>query len=155
MKRLFFFLIAISTLLFTACDKDNDSQLKEGRWNCYRDPQSEDFVFSMILKDGVADIYIIAWGDHLKAPYTYNENILHFDFSISQAWDARTGTAESWGWEAGNMDPETFKLSDGYTWWEMDQQTFEDDVNLLQDMEFIVSSDSEAAGGFGVWKRVK
>lgn len=160
MKKFLFYALATAVmgLSFTSCDKEeDDSNAKvslDGRWDGYRKGDghgSQDMT--LIFKGNQVDVYIIAWGDHLKGTYTYKDNTLTFSFKNEEAYDALIVDGEYKGWFAGDgaFDPETLELTSTeeypYQWYVMDEDTFEMDVEFLSSFEFKLIDGKTARGG--------
>lgn len=108
----------------------------DGRWEALRDnddPSSTAFV--ALFEGDNLDLYIIAWGQHLSGTYSYEDGTIIYDITAGlQAYtdvsiNPDTGEMESSSWQAGNLDPTTLTLSDGYDWYSMSDE----DLSNLQD----------------------
>ena len=167
MRKFFFLAIATAMLgmTFTSCDnekenaKEDDSNKTfslDGRW----DYLPEDAKvgegqqrLTLIFDGSNVDLYIVAWGDHLKGTYTYENNKLNFSFKNENAWDALIVDGSSWGWDAGDgaLDPETFDLryteSRPYLWYQMKPEEFSSDMRFLSNFDFRLVDDNKAEGG--------
>lgn len=154
MRKIMIAVMAAVAMMFVSCNKaqtGGDSDVKlEGRWNAYVqgtpttvDEARVSFIFSGTNN---VDIYIIAWGHHLKGTYEIKDGLMHFNLSRDKAQYAKT--TEYFEWSAGNMDPETFELSEGYSWLDMDDETFQQDTDfLLHDHTWEQVSATEAKWG--------
>ena len=160
MKKFLFFAIATAMLglTFTSCDKDNEeennSNVKvslDGRW----DGAPKGFPYAqqnmtLIFKGNQVDVYILAWGDHLKGTYKYENDSLSFSFKLEDALDARKYTDEqSWGWNFGDgaLNPETLELSEPYDWYPMSESDFEGDKAYLSEFSFKLIDEKTAESG--------
>ncbi len=162
MKKFWF--LAIATVMlgmtFTSCDKEkeDDSNVKaslEGRW----DGAPAGFPYehqnmTLIFKGNDVDVYIIAWGDHLKGTYKYENDSLYFSFDKKNAFDARMYTGEdAWSWDIsdGAFNAETLELSYTeampYQWYPMDESDFEMDIEFLRSFSFKLTDEKTAIGG--------
>ena len=127
-----------------------------GRWDCLPEDaqvgQGEQRL-TLIFDSTNVDVYIVAWGDHLRGTYTYENDTLYFSFKNEDAWDAQIIDEYSQGWFVGDgaLDPETFYLTYTeeypYRWYQMDSEVFNDDVQWLSDFEFKFIDENKASGG--------
>ena len=123
MKKLFLALVAVAALLVVSCTKD-ETTLK-GRWEAPRMADTpDDIAFVALFGEQNLDLYIIAWGQHLKGTYTWNNDVV--TYHITEASQAYTnvsydeeGNMTTWEWMAGNLDASTLTLSSGYSWYPM------------------------------------
>ena len=158
MKKFLFFAIATAMLgmTFTSCDKEkeDDSNVKvslDGRW----DGAPKGFPYAqqnmtLIFKGNQVDVYILAWGDHLKGTYKYENDSLSFSFKLEDAFDARHYTdEESWSWNMadGALNPETLELSEPYDWYPMSESDFEGDKAYLSGFSFRLIDEKTAESG--------
>jgi hypothetical protein len=166
MKKFLFFAIATAMLgmTFTSCDNEKDNAKEDepkktysldGRWDCAPNGWvgiGEQRI-TLIFNGSNVDVYIVAWGDHLKGTYTYENNKLNFSFRIEDALDALYVHEGSRGWFFGDgaLDPETFELTytDAlpYRWYPMNEDVFNTDVDWLKDFEFRIIDEETAEGG--------
>jgi hypothetical protein len=120
MKKLFFAFMAFATLLSVSCTKDDETSLK-GRWEAPRmSDMPDDIAFVALFGEQDLDLYIIAWGQHLKGTYTWNNDVV--TYHITEASQAYTnvsydeqGNMATWEWMAGNLDASTLTLASGYS----------------------------------------
>ena len=170
MKKFLFFAIATAMLgmTFTSCDEKenlNENEKRDdsnktfsliGRWDYLPEDaqvgQGEQRL-TLIFDSTNVDVYIVAWGDHLRGTYTYENDSLYFSFKNEDAWDALIVEGGSWGWfhSDGALDPETFYLTYTedlpYRWYQMKAEEFRSDVNFLSNFEFKVINAEKASGG--------
>ena len=158
-KFLFYALVtAVMGLSFTSCDKEeDDSNAKvslDGRWDGTRKGGGHGFQdMTLIFNGNEVDVYIIAWGDHLKGTYTYQNDSLYFSFKNENAYDALIVDEYSKGWNFsdGAFDPETLELTYTeeypYRWYLMDPENFDMDVEFLSSFEFKLIDEKTAVGG--------
>ena len=161
MKKILFYAIATAMLglSFTSCDEEeieDNSQTKvslDGRWDGTRKGGghgSQDMT--LIFNGNEVDVYIIAWGDHLKGTYPYQNDSLYFSFKNENAYDALIIDGDYKGWFVGDgaFDPETLELTYTeelpYRWYKMDEEQFETDVNFLSSFEFHLIDGKTAVG---------
>ena len=142
MKKLLFAIVAITSLMAMSCQKDEDTTNKDsetsikGRWEAPRFAETpEDIAFVAIFGEKDLDMYIIAWGQHLKGTYTWTDNKVKFNIvEAKQAYTDVTyddeGNMNGWSWEAGNLDASTLELTSGYEWYSM---TEEDQARAKED----------------------
>ena len=171
MKKFLFFAIATAMLgmTFTSCDEKenlNENEKRDdsnktfsfiGRWDYLPEEaqvgQGEQRL-SLIFADSTnVDLYIVAWGDHLKGTYTYENDTLYFSFKREDALDALIVQKDSWGWSASDeaLDPETFYLTYTealpYRWYQMKPEVFKAAMDLVSKFEFKVINAEKASGG--------
>jgi hypothetical protein len=160
MKKFLFYALATAVmgLSFTSCDKEeDDSNAKvslDGRWDGTRKGGGHGFQdMTLIFNGNEVDVYIIAWGDHLKGTYTYQNDSLYFSFKNENAYDALIVDEHYKGWNVsdGAFDPETLELTYTeeypYRWYVMDPEDFEMDVEFLSSFEFKLIDEKTAVGG--------
>lgn len=161
MKKFLFFAIttAVMGLSFTSCDKENDDDSNttvslDGRWDGTRRGGGHGFQdMTLIFNGNEVDVYIIAWGDHLKGTYTYQNDSLTFSFKNENAYDALIVEDNYKGWNVsdGAFDPETLELTSTeelpYQWYVMDEEDFEMDVDFLSSFGFKLIDEKTAVGG--------
>ena len=122
MKKILFYAIATAMLglSFTSCDEEeieDNSQTKvslDGRWDGTRKGGGHEFQdMTLIFNGNEVDVYIIAWGDHLKGTYTYQNDSLYYSFKNENAYDALIVEEGYKGWFMGDgaFDPETLELT--------------------------------------------
>ena len=117
-----------------------------GRWNGYMGESSAHGMV-YIFGDSLVDIYIIAWGEHLKGTYAHKNGILYFN--LIEGYNARFYGSDglSWWWEAGNLDAETLKLTEGCNWYQMDEEVFNERKQEISSFTVALGSDTKAYGG--------
>jgi len=162
MKKILFFVIATAMLglTFTSCDKEKEDDSKktyslDGRWDGVPEGVQVGIGeqrITLIFDGNKVEVYIVAWGDHLKGTYTYENDTLNFSFKIEDAKDALIVDGDSWGWSASDeaLDPETFELTYTeelpYRWYQMKPQEFAMDMDLLRDFPFKMVNEKKAIG---------
>ena len=167
MKKFLFFAIATAMLgmTYTSCDNEkengkDDGSTKtfsfDGRWDYLpKDAQvgiGEQRI-TLFFDGNNVDVYIVAWGDHLKGTFTYENDKLNFSFNREDARDALIVKGDSRGWFMSDeaLDPETFELkyteSLPYRWYQMQQEEFNADMDLLKNFEFKFIDEDKAEGG--------
>ena len=157
-----FFAIALTVLslaAFASCngeDKEENASL-EGRWNAGRYSDTpDDYAFCLIISGNKMDAYIVAWGEHFEGTYTYSDNEINYNITkASKAWTGvsydENGNMVSWAWETGNMDQETFELSEGYGWYPMSEEDLADRKEMLSKFKFQIKGDTAASSDlFGI-----
>lgn len=123
MKKLFLALVAVAALLGVSCTKDETTLT--GRWEAPRMADTpDDIAFVALFGEQNLDLYIIAWGQHLKGTYTWNNDVV--TYHITEASQAYTnvaydeeGNMTNWEWMADNLDASTLTLASGYSWYPM------------------------------------
>lgn len=123
MKKLFLALVAVAALLGVSCTKDETTLT--GRWEAPRMADTpDDIAFVALFGEQNLDLYIIAWGQHLKGTYTWNNDVV--TYHITEASQAYTnvaydeeGNMTNWEWMADNLDAGTLTLASGYSWYPM------------------------------------
>lgn len=159
MKRFLYYVIATAMLgmIFTSCDKEKDNEVNlDGRWDGVPEGVQVGIGeqrITLMFDGNKVDVYIVAWGDHLKGTYTYENDKLDFSFKNEDAYDALIIQENYRGWNIadGALDPETFELKYTeelpYRWYQMDAEQFEMDVDFLKDFTFKIVDDKKAVGG--------
>jgi len=165
MKRILFIAIATAMLgmTFTSCDKEKENEddskktfSLDGRWDYVPEGTPVGIGeqrITLIFNGSNVDVYIVAWGDHLKGTFTYENNILNFSFRNEDALDALIVHDSYRGWNAGDdaLDPETFELTytdaKPYRWYQMSEGQFNTDVDWLKNFEFRFIDEETADGG--------
>ena len=155
MKKLLFALMAICALATVSCTKDDETSLK-GRWEAPRFSDTpDDIAFVAIFGEKDLDLYIIAWGQHLKGTYTWANDVVKFN--ITEAQQAFTnvtfddaGNMISWEWMAGNLDAATLTLSEGYNWYTMADEEWERAVDEFGEFEFKVNGNTATSTLVGI-----
>ena len=122
-----------------------DKKVSTGRWNGLMGEDASDYGIVYFFYENEVEFYIIAWGEQLKGSYTHEGGVINF--SLREGYNARTGDAESWSWEAGNLDPETLRLTEGYEWRQMDSEVLSERKQELEKFTFALVSDVKAYGG--------
>lgn len=138
--------------------------LTDGRWDAPRwgyKPESytehEDYWCSLIVDGSNLDVYVLAWGFHMKGTYTQDGGFLKYN--VTNIWQGIYRDAYSWGWSAvgppteayedgwdytvPNMNPETFEVK--YPWTIEEGNPLENDV--ISDMPFVITADGKFAYG--------
>ena len=121
-----------------------DKQVSTGRWNGLMGEDGSDCGIVFFFYENEVEFYIIAWGEQLKGSFTHEGGIINFN--LREGYKARIGDAESWSWEAGNLDPETLRLTEGYEWWQMDNEVLSERKQELEKITFALVSDVKAYG---------
>lgn len=121
-----------------------DKKVSDGRWDGYMGELS-DHGFVYLFNGDNVDIYIIAWGEHLKGTFTHEGGIINFN--LREGYNARIGDATNWSWEAGNLDPKTLQITQGYEWWQMDEEVLNERKQEVEKFTFALVSDVKAYGG--------
>ena len=121
-----------------------DKKVSDGRWNGFVGEDGDDHGMVYIFNGNDIDIYIIAWGEHLKGSFTHEGGVM--SVNLSKGYNARIGDEESWSWEAGNLDPETLELTPGYSWWQMDEEVLRERQQEVAKFTFALVSDVKAYG---------
>ena len=122
-----------------------DKKVSSGRWNGLMGEDESDCGIVYFFYENEVEIYIIAWGEQLKGSYTHEGGVI--SFNLREGYNARIGDTESWSWEAGNLDPETLSLTEGYEWWQMDSEVLSERKQELEKFTFALVSDVKAYGG--------
>ena len=148
--RKVFLIFAAFAALFISCEK-NDTNSLDGRWDGVMDEsevgkgmQRLTFIFN----GNNVDVYIVAWGDHIKGTYTYENNILNVN--VTEAWDAliKTESYSGWNMADGALDPETFELKYTdelpYRWYAMEEDEKKKDIEFLSNIDFTITGNGKA-----------
>ena len=110
-------------------------KLGNGRWDAPHDgvkPADENSVYndywiSLIVDNNVADLYVLAWGFHVRGTYTHENG--SFKYDSPAFWQGIYRYGDSFGWSAygapGSYDPEVHGqyVDDGVA--NMNPQTFQ------------------------------
>ncbi len=155
MKKLLFALVAVSTLMFMSCTKDDETSLI-GRWEAPRFSDTpDDIAFVAIFGERDLDMYIIAWGQHLKGTYTWSNDVVKYN--ITEAYQAFTdvtydesGNMTSWSWMAGNLDAATLTLSSPYEWYPMTGEDLAQAKEDFGEFEFKVNGNTATSTLVGI-----
>ena len=165
MKKFLFALVAIATILTVSCGKDDKTDTDtttsaatslKGRWDAPRFSDApEDIAFVAIFGEQDLDLYVIAWGQHMKGTYTWSNNVVKFN--ITEAYNAFTdvtfdgeGHMTSWSWNAGNLDAATLTLSSGYDWYQMTGESLERAKEDFGEFEFSVNGNTATSSMVGI-----
>lgn len=130
----------------------------DGRWEAqrYNDSANSDVAFVALFDGEYLDLYIIAWGQHYMGTYSYADGIMTYD--ITSAHQAYTdvsyddeGNMISYNWEAGNLDPTTLQLTNGYEWYHMNEEDLSGYREELAQFSFIRQDNNTATTSlFGI-----
>ena len=129
----------------------------DGRWDALRHENEPGSTAFVALFDGEhLDLYIIAWGQHYMGRYSYADGVITYDVaSAHQAYTDVTydneGNMISHSWQAGNLDPTTLQLADGYQWYPMNEEDLNSYGEELAQFSFIRQDNSTATTSlFGI-----
>ncbi|MBQ8703268.1 MAG: hypothetical protein IJ524_02705 [Bacteroidales bacterium] len=155
MKKLLFALVAVSALLTVSCTKNDETSLK-GRWEAPRFAENpDDIAFVAIFGEEDLDLYVIAWGQHMKGTYTWSNDVVKYN--ITEANQAYTdvaydneGNMTSWSWMAGNLDAATLTLSSGYDWYPMTGEELARAKEEFGEFEFKVNGNTATSTLVGI-----
>ena len=136
--------------------EEQESSL-DGRWEAQRNKdQSGDIAFVALFEGEYLDLYIIAWGQHYMGTYSYADGVITYDIaSAHQAYTDVTydneGQMATYSWEAGNLDPTTLELADGYEWYHMNEEDLSGYMEDLAQFSFIRRDNNTATSTlFGI-----
>ena len=121
-----------------------DKQVSTGRWNGLMGEDGSDCGIVYFFYENEVEFYIIAWGEQFKGSFTHEGGIINFN--LREGYNARIGQEGSWSWEAGNLDPETLRLTEGYEWRQMDNEVLSERKQELEKFTFALVSDVKAYG---------
>lgn len=121
-----------------------DKQVSTGRWNGLMGEDGSDCGIVYFFYENEVEFYIIAWGEQFKGSFTHEGGIINFN--LREGYNARIGQEGSWSWEAGNLDPETLQLTEGYEWRQMDNEVLSERKQELEKFTFALVSDVKAYG---------
>lgn len=159
MKKLLFALVAVAALMAVSCTKDEESNPAssiKGRWEAPRFSDApDDIAFVAIFGEKDLDLYIIAWGQHLKGTYTWSDDVVKYNITgADQAYTDVTyddsGNMNSWSWEAGNLDAATLTLSSGYDWYPMSAEDLARTKEDFSEFGFKVSGSTASSSLVGI-----
>ena len=167
MKKFIFALMAATALMAVSCDKNDEDETTPatntptetslvGRWDAPRFPDTpEDIAFVAIFGAQDLDLYVIAWGQHMKGTYTWSNNVVKYN--ITEAYNAYTdvsydedGNMTNWSWNAGNLDAATLTLSSGYDWYPMTEDNLTQAKEDFGEFEFIVNGNTATSSLVGI-----
>ena len=161
MKKTLFALVAAAALMAVSCSKDKETTNPAetsliGRWEAPRFSETpEDIAFVAIFGEHDLDLYVIAWGQHLKGTYTWSNNVV--EYNITEAYNAFTdvtfdsdGNMTGWSWEAGNLDAATLALSAGYDWYPMTEEDLTRAKEDFGEFEFKVNGNTATCSLVGI-----
>ena len=146
--------------LFSSCKKDEEktegNASIEGRWDALRFADNpDDIAFVAIFAGENLDLYVIPWGQHMKGTYTLTNGTLIYN--ITEAYQAYTdvtydddGNMTSWSWWAGNLDATTLELSEGFDWYAMGSEAFEQAKEDFGQFEFKISGNTATSTLVGI-----
>lgn len=166
MKKILFALVAAMALLAVSCSKDEttatatsnsstETSLK-GRWDAPRYQETpEDIAFVAIFGEQELDLYVIAWGQHLKGTYTWANNTVKYNITeASKAYTDVTydgeGNMTDWSWSAGNLDATTLTLSSGYEWYPMTEENLAQARTDFGEFPFTVNGNTATSSMVGI-----
>lgn len=145
MKKLLIALGVAIMALATSCTPDAAGV--DGRWNGYREDRPDDYFVSCFFKDNSSvEMWIIAWGEKYTGTYTVNGSNL--TVTVDKAWrsEKRDGNSREWGMANGSItSQETFALGEGFQWYPLEGQEFEDRHQEISDT-FTIVLDSATTG---------
>lgn len=155
-------------LLFKDGVNVQSGKLGNGRWDAPHDgvkPADENSVFndywiSLIVDNGVADLYVLAWGFRVRGTYTHENGVFKFDSPAF--WQGIFRNGDSYGWSAygapgsydpevygeyvddgvANMNPQTFAIKQP---WYIEQGDVMENYRAVRDIKLVVSDDGKEA----------
>lgn len=152
MKKLLFAFMAVVAFVAVSCSKTEEeggSTSLVGRWEAPRFAETpEDIAFVAIFGEQDLDLYVIAWGQHMKGTYTYADNVVRYN--ITEAYNAYTGEEGSMGWNAGNLDAATLTLASGYEWYPMTEENLARAIEDFGEFEFKVDGNTATSSLVGI-----
>lgn len=104
-------------------------KLSDGRWDATHDglrPEAytDEVDYNMCLKveGSKVDLYVPVWGLHIQGTFTLSNGLMNITTDEDHIWKALVINVTDqynydFGWNAGNMNPETFELLNGYSWY--------------------------------------
>ena len=170
MKKLMFVLATVAAFMTVSCTKTENEETPGttgttetpenttsiiGRWEAPRFSDTpEDIAFVALFGETDLDLYVIAWGQHLKGTYTWaNDSV---NYNITEAYKAYTDVTfdddgnMTGSWVGGNLDAATLTLTEGYNWYPMT----EEDMNRAKEnygkFEFKVNGNSATSTLVGI-----
>ncbi len=129
----------------------------DGRWDALRHENEPGSTAFVALFDGEhLDLYIIAWGQHYLGRYSYADGVITYDIESAQqaytdvSYD-QEGNMVSHSWAAGNLDPTTLQLGEGYEWYHMNEEDLSGYKEDLAQFSFIRQDNNTATSAlFGI-----
>lgn len=115
--------------------------LGDGRWDAPHEgvkpkayDENADYRMCMVVSGTKIDLYVPMWGYHIQGTFTLAEGKLHIETDDDHIWAGKeihksSDGSGSIGWNAWgeteddgpSMNPETFALSDTYTWYTVNE----------------------------------
>ncbi len=101
----------------------------DGTWKAPRSAeQPNDIALVLNFSGNNLTLYIIAWGMRFEGTYSYANNAV--TYTITKGYKALTdvsydgeGKMTGYSWMAGNLDPDTLQLTEGYSWYDATDAT--------------------------------
>lgn len=127
-------------------------KVADGRYDLFTDASADDTMAVFIFKGNKADLYIIAWGEHLSGTFTHENGVLTMNIT---AGECLSEESDHLSWFAPGLDPETLEPYAQYDWYDMmnlDEWTadrFNGDKEMFSKMTFVLTSDREGYGQAG------
>lgn len=103
--------------------------LGNGRWDATHnglkpEAYTDEVDYNMCLKveGSEVDLYVPVWGVHIQGTFTLSDGRMTISTDEDHIWKALVINVTDqynydFGWNAGNMNPETFELLNGYSWY--------------------------------------
>lgn len=160
MKKTLFALVAAAALMAVSCSKDEETTTPKaslvGRWEAPRfADEPEDIALVAIFGEQDLDLYVIAWGEHMKGTYTWSDNVVRFN--ITEGYNAYTdvvydedGNIVGHSWNAGNLDATTLTLSSGYSWYPMTEEDLSRAKENFGEFEMKVNGNTATSSLVGI-----
>lgn len=102
--------------------------LTDGRWDAPHDgvkpaeyTDQVDYNMCLLVEGNTVDLYVPMWGLHIQGSFTLSDGKMNISTDAENIWKAVVIEGDenygSIGWNAGNMNPETFELMGEYKWY--------------------------------------
>ena len=153
--------MAFATIFAASCSKDEEktegNASIEGRWDASRFADNpDDIAFVAIFAGENLDLYVIPWGQHMKGTYTLTNGTLIYN--ITEAYQAYTdvtydddgGYSGQWLVVSGQCCRITGELSEGFDWYAMGSEAFEQAKEDFGQFEFKISGNTATSTLVGI-----
>lgn len=107
--------------------------LTDGRWDAPHDgvkpaeyTDQVDYNMCLLIEGNTVDLYVPVWGEHIQGTFTLSDGWMYISTDEDHIWkaleiDVTDQMNWSFGWNAGNMNPETFELLGEYKWYTINE----------------------------------
>ncbi len=106
--------------------------LTDGRWDAPHSgvkpetyTEETDYNLCLLVEGNNVDLYVPVWGLHIQGSFTFSNGKMHISTDDDHIWkaveitgDSRSGSI---GWNAGNLNSETFETRGDYKWYTINE----------------------------------